>query len=178
MSVTPLAADVAGQLSRAALTYREIGGTAGLLPRGYRHLDRSVVIGSGTELFTAAALSLLSWQVHLRAGVQVSPSSPRVEQGGVVVLRRRTGPIKVDAPCRVVYVVDGPDRRGFAYGTLPGHPECGEEAFLIDHFDDDTVRFRIVAFSRPATRLAKAAGPFGTLLQRRVTSQYLGALTD
>ena len=27
------------------------------------------------------------------------------------------------APCRVVYVIDEPDVRGFAYGTLPGHPE-------------------------------------------------------
>jgi uncharacterized protein (UPF0548 family) len=35
------------------------------------------------------------------------------------------GPIRV--PCRVVYVLDEPERRGFAYGTLPGHPESGEE---------------------------------------------------
>ena len=35
------------------------------------------------------------------------------------------GPVR--APCRVVYVVDEPDRRGFAYGTLPGHPEIDGE---------------------------------------------------
>jgi uncharacterized protein (UPF0548 family) len=32
-----------------------------------------------------------------------------------------------DVPCRVVYVVDEPRRAGFAYGTLPGHPEIGGE---------------------------------------------------
>ncbi|SIP67631.1 hypothetical protein BN9982_740001 [Mycobacterium tuberculosis] len=31
------------------------------------------------------------------------------------------------APCRVVYVIDEPDVRGFGYGTLPGHPVSGEE---------------------------------------------------
>jgi Domain of unknown function (DUF1990) len=38
------------------------------------------------------------------------------------------------APCRVVCVVDeaGPTSKfGFAYGTLPGHVESGEERFLI-----------------------------------------------
>ena len=37
--------------------------------------------------------------------------------------------------CRIVYVVDesGPiSKFGFAYGTLPGHVESGEERFLIE----------------------------------------------
>lgn len=41
------------------------------------------------------------------------------------------GPLRLRAPCRVVYTVTESRRRGFAYGTLPGHPECGEEAFVI-----------------------------------------------
>jgi uncharacterized protein (UPF0548 family) len=32
---------------------------------------------------------------------------------------------------RVVAVADEPDRCGFAYGTLPGHAVCGEEAFVV-----------------------------------------------
>jgi uncharacterized protein (UPF0548 family) len=42
-----------------------------------------------------------------------------------------------------------PDRYGFAYGTLPAHPEEGEELFLVTRGGDDTVRFEITAFSRP-----------------------------
>ncbi len=176
MSLTPLAAEVADQLNRAALTYREAGGTAGSMPRGYQHVDRSATIGVGGDAFAEAARALLSWQVHLRAGVQVSASSPTVERDGVVMLRFGAGPITIDAPCRVVYVVDEPGRQGFAYGTLPGHPECGEEVFVIERRHDDTVRLRIVAFSRPATNLAKAAGPLGRLIQRRLITRYLGAL--
>ena len=42
-------------------------------------------------------------------------------------------------PARVVYVIDEPLRKGFAYGTLPGHPETGEEAFIVEYRDDDSV---------------------------------------
>ncbi len=53
--------------------------------------------------------------------------------------------------------------------ALQTHPESGEEAFMIEHHDDDSVSFRITAFSRPATRLAKIAGPLGAVVQRQVT---------
>ena len=91
---------------------------------------------------------------------------------------RGPGPLRIGAPCRVVYVVDEPGRRGFAYGTLPGHPERGEEAFLIRQHDDGTVIFTITAFSTPATPLAKAAGPIGRAIQRSISTRYLRALAD
>src|SRR3712207_7231330 len=59
---------------------------------------------------------------------------------------------------RVVYTVEEPDRAGFAYGTLPGHPERGEELFLLDRAPDGQLRLTISAFSRPATWLARAGG--------------------
>ncbi len=69
------------------------------------------------------------------------------------------GPVRITAPCRVVYTVNEPDRQGFACGTLPGHPECGEEAFLVERDDDGAVTFAITAFSRPATLRAKGLRP-------------------
>lgn len=51
-----------------------------------------------------------------------------------------------------------------------------EEAFMIEHHDDDSVSFRITAFSRPATRLARIAGPFGAVVQRQITAAYLRSL--
>ncbi len=62
------------------------------------------------------------------------------------------------------------------YGTLPGHPESGEEAFTISNRDDGLVVFTITAFSRPATIAAHAAGPLGPLIQRHFTQTYLRAL--
>jgi uncharacterized protein (UPF0548 family) len=85
------------------------------------------------------------------------------------------GPARLNVPCRVVYLVDDPCRRGFAYGTLPGHPESGEESFIIERRNDETVTFTVTAFSRPATWLAKAAAPIGRAIQRRITDRYLTA---
>lgn len=75
------------------------------------------------------------------------------------MLRLGLGPISVRAPVRVVYLIDEPTRTGFAYGTLPGHPESGEEAFVVQLQDSGVVTFGITAFSRPATTLARLGGP-------------------
>lgn len=109
---------------------------------------------------------------HMRAGLHVSASAVTAKLGGVVVLLGLSA-IRIGAPCRVVYVIDEPDRHGFAYGTLPGHPERGEEAFLVRRHHDATVIFTVTAFSRPASPPAKAAGPVGWGIQRRITSRYL-----
>ncbi|PRC54052.1 DUF1990 domain-containing protein, partial [Mycobacterium sp. ITM-2017-0098] len=68
------------------------------------------------------------------------------------------GPVM--APCRVVYVVDEPDRRGFAYGTPPGHAERGEELFLV-RYDPATqdVSSEVRAFSRHATWWSRLGSP-------------------
>jgi len=93
-----------------------------------------------------------------------------------VLLGIGAGPARIRAACRVVYTVNESARQGFAYGTLPGHPESGEEVFIIEHRDDDGVVFTITAFSRPATAATRAAGPVGRRVQQYITSRYLGAL--
>jgi len=164
------------RLAQAELTYREVGRTAGNLPAGYHHLNQRVSIGHGLQLFTDAGNAVLRWQVQVRAGLQVSVSSPAAVPGTVLILGLGIGRLRLDAPCRVVYAVDEPRRRGFAYGTLAGHPESGEEAFMIEHHDDGTVSFAITAFSRPSTRPARIAGPLGRIVQRRITARYLRSL--
>jgi uncharacterized protein (UPF0548 family) len=177
MRLYQMTAETAARLRAASLTYPEVGRTAGELPGGYRHLHRSVLIGYGPQVFTDAAAALMSWRVHLRAGLGVCASGPAAAPGAVVILRiPGAAPVRLTAPCRVVYDVSEPARRGFAYGTLPGHPESGEEAFIISHGDNDAVTFTITAFSRPATALARAAGPIGRLTQNLITSRYLRAI--
>ncbi len=178
MPLTALPAEVAAQLRGVEFTYREVGRTAGVLPPGYRHLRSTQLIGAGAGVFAEAASSLLHWQVHLRAGLRVSPSSAAAEPGTVVLLGLQAGPIRITAPCRVVYVVNGPGRQGFAYGTLPGHPECGEQAFLIERHRDDAVSFTVTAFSRPATRLVAVAGPAAQAIQRHIVRRFFRALAD
>jgi uncharacterized protein (UPF0548 family) len=171
-----LPAEARDRLAHTELTYPEVGATAGDLPRRYHHLNSRVPIGHGRQLFTDAADAVQGWHVQVTAGLKVSVSSPAAMPGAVLVLSLRIGPLRLDAPCRVVYAVDEPRRRGFAYGTLAGHPESGEEAFMIEYHDDDTVTFTITAFSRPAAPLAKLAGPLGRIAQHRITARYLRSL--
>jgi uncharacterized protein (UPF0548 family) len=159
------------------VTYTEVGQTAGTLPDGYHHVRRSVTIGTGAQTFADAAGKIMRWQVQKGAGLKVDASSPVAEQGALVRTTLRLGPVPFVAPCRVVYVVDEPRRRGFAYGTLPGHPEIGEEAFIVTHEPDDSVTLTVIAFSRPATLLTRLGSPVARAVQELITRRYLRALT-
>lgn len=176
MPVTVMPAALAGRLRGADLTYPEVGATAGPLPPGYHHLRRTVAIGSGVQTFTDAAGILASWRMHERAGLHVSASAATAQPASVVVLSLSLGVIRISAPCRVIYVIDEPDRHGFAYGTLPSHPERGKEAFIVSKQKDETVTFTLTAFSRPASPLAKAVSPVSHAIQRRISSRYLRAI--
>ena len=116
-----------GDLATLQLTYRDVGATAGPLPDGYHHVRKSAVIGRGRPRFEDAAAKVMRWGMLRGAGVRVEASSEVAAVGSEVLVG--IGPLR--APCRVVYVIDEADRRGFAYGTLPGHPESGEELFAV-----------------------------------------------
>jgi uncharacterized protein (UPF0548 family) len=162
------------RLPGLALTYGEVGATAGpVLPRGYRHDRVSTELGRGTEIWAKAQDALRTWQAHRRAGASIYPAAAPLAAGAEFIATVRLGLLVVVAPCRVVYITDEPGRSGFAYGTLPGHPERGEEAFHVTKHDDGTVRFEIVAFSRPATAMARLGGPLSRLVQTRTTRRYL-----
>jgi uncharacterized protein (UPF0548 family) len=80
----------------------------------------------------------------------------------------------VSEPVEVVYTVDEPERHGFAYGTMLGHPLAGEELFLVERRGTE-VWLHIRSFSR-------VAGPWRTLtplirvMQRTTHTRYLNAL--
>ena len=68
-------------------------------------------------------------------------------------------------------------RFGFAYGTLPGHVEMGEELFLVE-WDrvTDAVTYSILAFSRPRHPLARIGRPLVRRLQRRFREDSAAAM--
>ncbi|HEY6797233.1 MAG TPA: DUF1990 domain-containing protein [Kineosporiaceae bacterium] len=173
------------RLARARLTLptcAEAGATRDVLvdgaplPAGYHHLRVTRPIGRGVQAFDAAADSLLGWGVHRGSAMRVAATTPRATPGTTVVAALGVGPLRMPAPCRVVWAVDDPaTRRGFGYATLPGHPEDGEEAFLVELDGTGEVRFTVVAFSRPARWFARAAGPLGPILARQVALLYVRA---
>ncbi|WP_156690611.1 DUF1990 family protein [Mycobacterium sp. Marseille-P9652] len=158
-------------LEELPLTYREVGATQALEPpAGYDHLRVEKQIGSGRERFERAADAVMRWGMQRGARLRVQASSEVADVDTVVVVRMGFVP----APCRVVYVIDEPDVRGFAYGTLPGHPESGEERFVVGRDPTtDAVFAEVSAFSRPATWWSKAGGPVLRLGQRLIARLYL-----
>ncbi|OHV37849.1 MULTISPECIES: DUF1990 family protein [Pseudofrankia] len=160
-------------------TYNEVGATRNTsLPAAYHHLLHQVPVASGAAGFRAAADAVLTWQMHRAAGLRVPTSAPRAAPGVAVTSRLGLGPLRISAPCRVVWADDQPDAdsAGFAYGTLPGHPESGEESFVLTRDGDDVVWLTIRAFSRPATLLPRLAGPIGPMLQRYLATRFAKAL--
>ncbi|CAN5669806.1 DUF1990 family protein [soil metagenome] len=161
------------------LTYADVGAT-GTLPdsdvgatAGFRHVHASSRIGSGRARFDEAADAVMRYGMLRGAGVQVTASTEIAAVDTVVL--SRLGPFW--APCRVVYVVDEPNQRGFAYGTLPGHPVSGEERFAVRYDPaSESVYAEVAAFSRPNTWWSKAAAPALAVAQRLVTKRYLNAL--
>jgi NADH dehydrogenase len=159
-------------------TYPERGATlTGEQPEGYHHLSATIVIGRGPQVFARASQGLHTWRAHRFNGVRVFPADAPVQAGATVVvtLGARIGAIA--APCRIIATLEEPQCFGFAYGTLPGHPEQGEESFVVTLADDGVIRFEIRAFSRPGDPLTRLAGPLGRKVQSIATKQYQRALS-
>ena len=158
----------------AALTYPEVGATAGALPVDYQHLQHRLLLGHGPEVLDRAETALLTWQAQSGAGLTVATDGP-VEQGRTVVLGLGR-PLALVIPCRVVWTLHTEDRRGFAYGTLPGHPETGEECFVVEHAANGEVWLTITAFTRPGNLLVRSLGPVGPAIQRFFVRRYAAAI--
>jgi uncharacterized protein (UPF0548 family) len=162
------------------LTYPAVGATAAVPPAGYV-VDRTrIKLGEGAGTFAAAQVALEHWE-HFRLGwVEAWPPDAPIQVGQVVsVIARLFGLWWLNA-CRIVYVVneEGPVKRyGFAYGTLPGHAESGEERFTVEwHEEDDAVWYDILAFSRPQQLLVRLGYPFARRLQKRFARDSVAAM--
>ena len=123
-------------------------------------------------------------------GVPIAPASigtPRVEKfapDGTPLLTAGTSATltihafgqTVLAPVRVVSIIDEHDRKGFAYGTLEGHPLSGEESFVVERTPDGSVWLQVRQFSQPASRKWRFVAPFVRRQQKVMAEKYLAAL--
>jgi uncharacterized protein (UPF0548 family) len=104
--------------------------------------------------------------MHRAAGMRVAASADRAAPGVRVTSTLGVFPLRLVAPCEVVWSVEGEDRIGFGYGTLPGHPARGEESFVVERQPDGRVELVITSFSLPADWRMRLGGPAGPLFQR------------
>jgi len=152
-------------------SYTEVGASWGNPPTGYTIDHNRVQLGVGAEIFERAKVAVKRWTMFRFDWLQLCWPDAPIEVGSTVaVMIRALGVWSLNA-CRIVYLIDeeGPVQKfGFAYGTLPGHAERGEERFWVEwHHPDNTVWYDILAFSRPDQLPAKLAYPYVRRLQKR-----------
>jgi uncharacterized protein (UPF0548 family) len=135
-------------------------------------------VGHGRNDFEAAAAGLAGWAM----------APPWASMGGSqtvgsqTLLQFRLAGIWWLSCGRIVYtaqefgVDDAVERRGFAYGTLPGHVEMGEERFTVALKADGSVVYEIMAFSRPRYWAARLAKPLARHWQRKFVADSTAAL--
>lgn len=158
------------------LTYDQVGATAGVMPAGYHHVRARRVVGRGPADFERAADALLAGEAQRRAGARVELSETPMREGTRVTMRLGLGILSFRIPCLVVWAERSASVAGFAYGTLPGHPERGEERFTLSLAPSGEVVFEIAAFSKPGRWFTRVGAPLGRLVQAWMTRRYLRAL--
>ncbi|MFL4476396.1 DUF1990 family protein [Paeniglutamicibacter sp. MACA_103] len=145
------------------------------VPAGYRTLRVRERVGQGAAAFEALAAGIMAWKLHEVAGLRVRADTPGVQLASRVRLSVGLGPVRLQAPCRVVRLIESENRRGFAYGTLAGHPESGEESFAAVLEPDGSVYLELMAVSRPSGGLYRLAAPVTDAAQGLVTGRYVAA---
>jgi uncharacterized protein (UPF0548 family) len=154
-------------------TYAPIGcSLGGPTPAGMTRRHWEIVLPAAAS-FDRARRALDAWAIHRGAGLAVRADGPLAV--GTNVAMSAPMPVGfIDVTCRIVQVVDEPDRFGFAYGTLPVHPEAGEESFLVY---GSPLTFAVEAVARPVHRLARMAPPIADRLQGAAADRYLTAMS-
>jgi uncharacterized protein (UPF0548 family) len=164
------------------LSYAAVGVTrpaADSWKPGRREFQRTVAVGTGEACWNRCRTEVISWGVKTRSGFQIQPSdgaSLEAVEGRDYLLRFSLGLVGVTEPVRVIAVINEPNRSGFAYGTLPGHPVAGEEAFIVDRDQTDTIWLTIRSHTRPAPGWRALAFPIFLASQRLLRRRYLRSL--
>jgi len=178
-------ARVGGHLSGRRLSYDHPGATRPAEttwtsgPPGFRRHKATAPLGRDDDVFEEASEALLRWGVKTRSGFAVHPdqgSDLRVSEGSDYHLAARVGLASVREPVRVVAVVDTTARRGFAHGTLAGHPVSGEEAFVVTLTPDGGVRLVLRSLTRQAPGAWGLAFPALLVAQHWYRARYRRAL--
>ena len=158
-----------------SLTYAPSGGSLGGVAPAHLRPQRWTTTVTGSDAYARAVTALHDWAVHRASGLDVLTDGP-ITVGTNVALSAPLPIGFVDATCRIVAVIDEPDRFGFAYGTLSVHPEQGEESFVVTRRDDGSVEFAVHAVSRPAHPLARLVPAVAHRLQAAAVKRYLDAM--
>ncbi len=138
-------------------------------------------MGVGLELFERTRGALMAWRHFEIPWLELYGASTPARTGQVVATLVSVAGFWFVNPCKVAYTElrESPTdvAAEYAYGTLPGHAECGEERFRVSYsVATGEVTYEIAAFSRPAVLLSRLGYPFARRLQRRFAESSARAL--
>ena len=151
-----------------SLSYPEVGATRESPPPKYDFDHNRIILGRGKSVFERAKAAVRAWKMFDVTGLELCYPDTPIEAGrDVAPLAHHLGFYSLNS-CRIVYVIDEPNKFGFAYGTLTDHMEIGEERFTVE-FDRDSgeVWYDILAFSRPGHILVKLGYLYGRCKQKQ-----------
>ena len=171
-------AAVLDQCRADSLSYEPVGVATNrtTTPPGL-HRRRWTTLLADPAAFVSGAAAIRAWAIHRGAGLAVAVDGP-IAAGTNVAMSAPLPVGYVIATCRIVAVIDEPNRYGFAYGTLSVHPERGEEAFTLTRDDHGVVHFDVDAVSAPVDPLARLLPPVANHLQDRAARRYLSAMQE
>lgn len=153
-------------------SYPAVGATKTTPPAGYVVDHNRVQLGKGAACYQAACAALQRWEMFNLGWLHLCWPTTYIATGATVGVLVQVFGVHILNACRIVYTIDettaDSTRFGFAYGTLPGHIEQGEERFLIEwRHTDDSVWYDILAFSQPRHWLVRLGYPVARLFQKR-----------
>ena len=151
-----------------SFTYRQVGQTRtnDRVP-GFNNDFNFIELGRGEAVWQAAKAAIRQWKMFPGGWACIFPDDTPIREGEIVAMSAQVLGLWWLNSCRIVYVIDNEQQFGFAYGTLPGHAECGEELFMVEKTADGTVRYVLKAFSKPRFWLARLGYPVARMYQRK-----------
>jgi uncharacterized protein (UPF0548 family) len=165
-----------------AFTYPNVGTTRTNAPPAGFVLDHTrALLGEGAAKFDHACIALRRWRQFQFGWLEAFPTDTPLRAGETVIVLARVLGLWWTNAARIVYTIDEPGepvaRFGFAYGTLPGHVESGEERFLIEwDSQTDQVWYDIRAFSQPRHILTRIGRLQARAMQKRFASESASAM--
>ena len=145
---------------------------------GFDNDFQRVNIGQGAAAFEKACEAIRHWRMFPPAWTIILPPDTPIQAGETVAMYAKAFGIWWRNSCRIIYIVNEPGRFGFAYGTLPGHIECGEELFQVEQDENGQVWYTLRAFSKPKRWYAKIAYPLMRMFQARFRKDSAQAMKN
>lgn len=147
-------------------SYPEVGYTnSETRVSGYNNDFNFIELGRGEAAWEAAKEAVRQWKMFPGGWACIFPDDTPIREGEVVAMSAQVLGFWWLNSCRIVYVIDNEHQFGFAYGTLPGHVECGEELFMVEKTPDGLVRYVLKAFSKPRFWMARIGYPLARMYQ-------------